>query len=508
DFPGTDNLPVWIGDTLYFTSDREDGLLELYALDLKAAGSAPQRVTKSAPWDVLWPSGDGRRIVYQSGGWIWLFDPASNQTRRLSIQVQGDLPRTVPYFANATRNILSMGLSPTGKRAVFETRGEVLTVPAGEGEIRNLTATPGIREMTPAWSPDGRWIAYLSDRTGEYEIWVRASDGSEEERQVTRGGSSWLYPPVWSPDSRKIAFADKERRVRYVEVDNGKGEGGRIVDVDKGSLADITDYRWSPDARWLAYTKIGSSQLPSVWVWSVDQKKAWQLTSDMTGEGEPVFDPSGKYIFFLSNRDFNLTFSGYEFNYLYTDPTRVYAGLLTEDGPALLLPQSDEEPRGEADAGKEAPKAGGAKGKPEPVRIDPDGFERRIRAIPGTPGNYRNLAAGPGAVYYMVDKDGTPQLRRFDLKEGKEEVILSGLQSYGLSADGQKILYQQGGTYGVIDARPGQNPGTGKLPLEKLDIRIDPRAEWNQMYVDAWRTMRDWFYDPALHGVDWKGLRE
>ncbi|HYU33659.1 MAG TPA: PDZ domain-containing protein [Thermoanaerobaculia bacterium] len=499
DSPATDDLPVWIGDTLYFTSDREAGRLELYALDLKSK-SQPRRVTTSKDWDVLWPSGDGRRIVYQSGGWIWLLDPASGQTRRLTIRIEGDLPQALPYFTNVTKDIQWMRPSPTGKRAVFEAHGDIVTVPAEHGEIRNLTATSGIREMTPGWSPDGRWIAYLSDRTGEYEVWVRPSDGSGEERQVTRGGDSWRNFLLWSPDSKKIAFSDKELRLRYVEVDSG-----RIVDVDQGHRFDIIDYQWSPDSRWLTYTKTGASQLASIWVWSLDQKKGWQLTSDSTKEAEPVFDPTGKYLFFLSDRDFNITLSGFEQAYVYTEPTRVYVGILAKDGPALLRPQSDDEPAGEA---KKQAKDEPARGKPEPVRIDPEGFEQRVRALPVDPGVYNTLLAGPGAVYYIVTHDGTPQLRRFDLDEEKEEVILSGLQVYDLSADGKKILYKQGNTYGIIDPRPGQNPGSGKLPMEKLELRIDPRAEWAQMFADAWRGMRDWFYDPAVNGVDWKRMRD
>ncbi|HBL27426.1 MAG TPA: acetyl-CoA synthetase [Acidobacteria bacterium] len=495
--PATDNLPVWIGNTLYFTSDREDGRLDLYALDLTTRQT--RRATTSPDWDVLWPSGDGRRIVYQSGGWIWLFDPAAGQTRRLTLHVKGDLPQALPYFANVTADIQWMRPSPTGKRALFEARGEILTVPATEGEVRNLTGTPGIREMTPAWSPDGRQVAYLSDRTGEYEIWVRPSDGSGTERQVTRGATSWRYFLLWSPDGKKIAFSDKERRLSYVEVDSGK-----IVPVDQGRLVDITDYNWSPDSRWLTYTKTGASQLASVWVWSLDQKKGWQLTSDDTNETEPVFDPTGKYLFFFSDRDYNLTFSAFEQDYVYTEPTRVYVGLLTADGPALFRPQSDDEPM--ADAKKDPPAA--PAGKPQ-VRIDPEGFERRVRALPaGAPGVYRNLLAGPGAVYYIVTKNGAPQLRRFDLDAGKEETVLTGLEVADLSADGKKILYKAGNTFGLIDPHPGQSPGAGKLPLEKLDLRIDPRAEWPQMFADAWRGLRDWFYDPAVHGADWKGLRD
>ena len=504
DFEGTDNQPVWIGDTIYFTSDRgaspgaKLGKLNLWALDTRTRQA--RQVSNQDRWDVLWPSGDDRRVVYESGGWIWLFDPASGQNSRLDVRVTGDLPQTLPRFANVTANIQAMNLSPSGRRAAFEARGELFTVPAEKGEIRNLTGTPGIRESVPAWSPDGTQIAYLSDRTGEYEIWVRPSDGSGSERQVTRGADSWRFPPVWSPDGKKLAFGDAEHRLRYVEVEGANS--GRIVEVDRSTRGDITDYRWSPDSSWLVYTKTGRTEYPAIWAWSLEQRKPVQLTSGMTGDTEPVFDPSGRYLFFLSNRDFNLTNGAYDSSFFYTDATRVYVALLTKDGPGLFLPESDEE--GEEDK-KPAQKDGD---KPAPVRIDVEGFETRVRALPGQPGNYRSLETAPGTVYYIVDSDDGSQLRRYDLKARKEEVILSGLQGYGLSPDGQKILYRQARTYGVIDARPGQNPGAGKLPLEKLEMRIEPRAEWAQMYTDAWRTMRDWFYDPALHGTDWKALRE
>jgi tricorn protease len=226
----------------------------------------------------------------------------------------------------------------------------------------------------------------------------------------------------------------------------------------------------------------------------------------MTSDTEPVFDPTGRYLFFLSNRDFNLTNGSYDNDFLYTDAGRVYVGVLAKDGPGLFLPESEEEGSKPAQETRQQAKKEGD--KPAPVRIDPEGFEARVRALPGPPGSYRSLETAPGTVYYVADSADGSQLRRFDLKERKEEVILSGLQTYGLSADGQKILYRQARTFGIIDARPGQNPGAGKLPLEKLEMRIEPRAEWAQMYVDAWRTMRDWFYDPKMHGTDWKGLRE
>jgi tricorn protease len=548
DYDGTDGLPMWVGNTIYFVSDREGGILNLYALD--PASRQVRKATSHKDWDVLWASSDGRRIVYENGGSVWLFDPASGQTHRVPIQVTGDLPHTLPYFKNVAADIQSGALSPTGKRAVFGARGEVFTVPAENGEARDITRAPASREIDPAWSPDGRWIAYLSDRTGEYEIWMRQSDGSGEERRITTGSDVYILPPVWSPDSRKLAFGDESHRLRWVDVASGK-----VTDADRSNRGDIDDYQWSPDSRWLTYTKLGPNRLASIWVYSLEQGKAQQLTSGFTNDSEPVFDPQGRYLYFFSNRDYNLTVSGFEFDYIYTNPTRVYVAVLSKDGPALFLPKSDEEifkeqeqsdktakpgkpgqkpPKladqggmgamgggmepegGDQDGGPVGPAGAGkadgpdsAPAKTKPVHIDADGFEQRVRALPGPPGVYRTLAAGPDAVFYIHNSGpGTAsELKMFDLKSQKDATVLGNVTNYALSADGKKILYRQGQTYGIIDARPGQKAGDGKLALDRMQLQIEPRAEWDEMYVDAWRTFRDFFYDPALHGVDWNGVR-
>jgi tricorn protease len=530
DSPSNDYMPVWIGDTIYFVSDRDKVgstyVNNLFAYDTKS--KAVRRVTNHDTFDVFWPSsGDRRRIVYEDGGSIYLFDPATGKSGRVPIRVEGDLPRTLPYFKNVAENIDAITLSPTGKRALFTARGEVFSVPAEKGEIRNLTQSQGVREVSATWSPDGRWIAYLSDRSGEYEVWLRPADGSGEERRVTTDGDIWRFPLSWSPDSKKLAFGDKNRRLRWVDVASGK-----VTDADRDRRNDIQDYKWSPDSRYLAYTKVGENQFPSIWIYSLDDGKARQLTSDLTAEGEPTWDPKGHYLYFLSNRDFNLTFSGYEFDYVYTNPTRVYVGLLSKEGPALLLPESDEEtPKPEekpasteakteakAAAQKVADDAAGDKPDraPKPgvrVKIDFDGFDQRVRALPAPPGNYQGLSASADAVFYLRGGagggGGGPQsLRMFSFKDRKEDAVMDGVGGYDLSADGKKIIYRQRDTYGIIDARPGQKPGDGKLDLESMTVRIQPRDEWRQEFVDAWRIFRDWFYDPNLHGADWKGLRE
>src|SRR6185295_12704126 len=520
DNPAIDQQPVWIGNTIYFASNR-DRVINLFAYDL--ATRATRKATNHDVFDVLWPSGDGSRIVYENGGWIYLFDPATGQSGKVSIRVEGDLPHTLPYFKNVTEDIDTASLSPTGKRALLTAHGEVFSVPAEKGEIRNLTESSGVREMNATWSPDGRWAAYLSDRTGEYEIWVRPADGSGQERRVTTDGKIWRFPPQWSPDSKKLAFGDKNRRLQWVDV-----ASGQVKEADHSDRGVITDYKWSPDSRWLAYTKVGENQFPSIWLYALDEGKARQLTSDLTAEAEPTFDPTGRYLYFLSNRDYNLTLSAFEFDYVYTNPTRVYVGVLAEAGPALFLPESDEEePRKEAppssriaDAegkpakarvtaeGEEPPDA--AKKAPVRVKVDFEGFEQRVRAIPGPSGNYQSLTASGDAVFYLFNNgDGPLALKTFSLKERKEDTVLERVGGYDLSADGKKILYRQGQeTFGIVDARGGQKPGDGRLALDNLQVRIEPRADWNQIYTDAWRITRDWFYDPAMHGLDWQAVRD
>jgi len=510
--PATDNQPMWIGNKIYFTSDREH-TLNLYTYDLATRQVA--KLTNHDQYDVLWPSAGTGRIVYENGGFIYLFDPATGKSARVPIRIESDMPLTLPYWKNVRANIESADISPTGKRAVLAARGEILTVPAQKGEVLELAATPGVRAMNPVWSPDGRWIAYLSDRSGEYEIWVRDAAGVGAERRVTTDGDIWRFPPVWSPDSRKLAFGDRKQHLRWVEVASGK-----VADVDHSSRGDITTYTWSPDSRFIAYTKPAPSQLSTIWVYGLDDGRAQQLSGELAGETEPVFDPAGHYLYFLSNRDFQLTFSGFETDYLYTRPTRVYAALLAKDGPALFLPESDDEPakaHAESKEGKESKedkddktgKAGNAPAVAPPrVRIDVPGFEQRVRALPAAADDYSNLQASAAAVFYLAGTGAKTQLKMYDLKERKESVVLEGVAAYQLSADGKKVLFKHGEDWGIADAKPTQKNTEGLLPLDKLQIEIHPREEWRQMYYDAWRIMRDWFYDPGMHGVDWAGMRD
>ncbi|HEX6097200.1 MAG TPA: PDZ domain-containing protein [Thermoanaerobaculia bacterium] len=504
--PYTDNQPVWIGDTIYFTSDREDGRLNLWAYDTKSKQS--RKVTTHGDYDVLWPSADKAQVVYENGGYIYRFDAATAKSERVPIRVFGDFRNTLPYHRSVTGNIQEFGLSPSGARALFVARGDIFTVPAKEGEIRNLTQTPGVRERDANWSPDGKWISYLSDKSGDYEVYVRPADNAAGERQVTTNGKAWRFTPVWSPDSKMLAFSDKDLALSVLDVASGK-----VTAVDKDRFADITQYSWSPDSRWIAYTKLNEARFNSIYVYDVTAGKSHRLTSGMTDDTEPVFDPKGRYLYFLSNRDFNLAFSAFEFNYVYVDPTRVYVAVLAEDGPALFLPQSDEEKAAapaapeEKEGEKSTGKKDAAKDAKVTVKIDPAGFENRVRAIPGAPGAYSRLFGVNNGVLYMKGGDGERSLKLYNIDDRKEETVLESVANYDMSSNREKLIARVGPNYTIVAPKPAQKPNESLLKLDNMEMRIDPRAEWAQAFDDAWRILRDWFYDPDMHGLDWNAIR-
>lgn len=511
--PTEENFPMWKGDTLYFASDR-DGKVNLFAYDLKT--KAVRQLTRFTEYDVLWPSLGPEAIVFMNGGYLYRFDLAGEKTERLAITLGAEQRLMVSRFKDIRSNIDGFDLSPGGQRAVFEARGELFTVPAKEGPTRNLTLSQGLREHSPAWSPDGQWIAYLSDETGEYEIYVRPQDGSGTPRKLTATGGPWIYPPAWNPDSTKLAFADRAQRLRILDVGSGT-----ITEVDRGTQQDLVGASWSPDGKWLVYQKNHPTRLAGIALYSLDQNTVFQLGDGLTQDFQPVWSADGKYLFFQSNRDFNLTFSAFEFDFLYTRATRIYAAALDATAPALFPLKSDEETpkpaEGEAKGPKEdksAQTAGKVEKtettKPAPLSLDPAGFIARTVALPGLPsGTYGAMAAASEALYYLrTDVAGATALYRFDFKERKEDKVLDGVTAFVLSPSGKKLMYQAGQDYGIADARAGLKPGEGKLDLAGLVVKLDPRAETRQMFDDGWRIFRDWFYDPGMHGVDWKAMKE
>jgi tricorn protease len=510
--------PVWIGDRIYFTSDR-DRTGNLFSID--PASRQVAKLTDHKEYDVRWASGGPGGIVYENGGDIFFYDIAASRSSKVVIRVPSERPAARPGFVALADKITEFGLSPDGKRALFVARGEVLTVPAEKGNTRNLTNSSGAHDRGASWSPDGKWIAYLSDRTGEEEIWIAPQDGSAEARRLTTDGHCWRFAPLWSPDSRKLAFADKDQKLFWVDAATGKA-----TLADQAKEFEIYDYAWSPDSRWLAYNKQDPDQMRQIFLYSLDTGRVTRVTSEMSDSRAPVFDPQGRYLYFLSDRDLNASIGRFDLSYVYNNLTRVYALTLRRDLPSPLAPESDEvKPGGAGEKAEDKKKEEGAKDAAKevpPLRIDLEGIEERIAAFPMEPATMSHLAAGKTIVYYMTGPsptlggagggdDGPKQaLHAFDLEKRKDAVVIEGIDEYDLSADGARIIYHSKDKYGLIDAKPGTAPakvGDGALKLDGMSMRLDPRAEWRQIFDEAWRLERDFFYVPTMHGVDWPAMK-
>ena len=490
DSVATDNQPLWVGDSIFFTSDR-DYTLNLYRV---VEGGTPQKVTNHDDFDVLWPSAGPDAIVYENGGWIYHITATDTAPRKLMIDVASDRAGRLPRHVEASEFIQSSDIAPKGQGAVFAARGELFTVPAKDGLPRNISHTPTAREIDVTWSPDGRLLAFLSDATGEYEIYLHDLADSQT-RQLTDNGAIWRFPPQWSPDSGKLAFADKTQTLFVVDAENGA-----ITELDRSDFNDITDYTWAPDSAHLGYVKNNDAGFASIWVANVEEGVSRQVTTDDTNDTSPAFDPSGHYLYFLSNRDFNLDFSALEFDYQYEDATRVYAAMLTPDAPALHRPKSGWE---------EADEKGDSEDEDKPAFvIDYQGINDRVVSLQNAGGNYRAVAATEqGPVYLAQGDNGSADLTLFDLKKEEEQIILKGISGYRLATGGKHVLFQASGKWGISELKADQDSSKGHLDLENMELRIDPAVEWEQMYTDGWRILRDWFYDPGMHGMDWEAVR-
>lgn len=504
-FTGSDHQPMWLGDCIYFVSDRTP-TLNLYRLSVGSDDrqSQPEALTTFNDFDVLWPSAGPGGIVFENGGAIWRYDVDSKIAKALKIDVVADIAATLPVIKNVAANIESFDLSPNGKRVVFAARGELFTLPVKKGALRNISHSPAAREISASWSPDGKSIAYLSDASGEYEIYVRSENGSGEARRITRDGDTWRNAPMWSPDSRYLAFTDQRHQLQIVEVANGKR-----TNADQGRWSDLTGIAWSPDSRFIAYEKVGNTQVPTIWLYALESGKAVQLLSDTMPNSAPAFDPQGRYLYFASSRDFNLTNSAFEFNYLYTRAARIYALSLSADGPSMATIESDEALPMSVDSKDKD------KDKPVVVRIDVAGADQRVVALPAGAGNYGGLRAVDDGVLYLGFGDGDGEdaaggtLYRQFLGEDKPRKIADGVSGYALSADEASLLLRQGAKWAVVEPKADVDVAAGKLDLIQLEMRIDPRVEWQQMYRDAWRILRDWFYEENVHGgiARWNTVR-
>jgi tricorn protease len=529
--PRTDSndiYPMWAGNQVYFLSDR-NGPMTLFRYD--PSSKKVDELVKNTGKDMWSASAGPGAIVYEQFGEVHLFDIASGKEHIVPIEIEADLTEARPRFQNVSRELRNAAISATGVRAVFEAHGEIVTVPADKGEARNLTNTPGVMERDPAWSPDGKSIAYLSDESGEYALHIKPQTGAGETKKIAlQGKSAYYFDPKWSPDSKSIAFTDNMTNLWTVDV-----AAGKVTKVDSDYLYTLNrSFNWSGDSKWITFERFGANRMRSICVWNADTGKSTQITDGMSDARNPAFDRDGQYLYFTASTNYGPTSSGLDMT---SDEhqvnSSVYLVVLPNNLASPLAPESDEEgqakPAADA-AGGRGGRGGGAGAAapeaPKPVRIDFDKIQQRIVALPLPAHNYLSLTAGRPGILFLLEPPsgggfgGGATLNRFDLKTRKSEKLADNVGLFDLSANGDKMLLRiaagggvgRGGRGGAAPTTPPQfvivssatpvKPGEGALHIADLEVKVDPRAEWTQMYHEVWRIERSYFYDPNLHGVN------
>ena len=538
--PWTDSKdvdPVWVGDTVYFISDR-DGVANVWSYELKSKRLT--QVTRFTDFDVKAIDAGGGAVVFEQAGYIHELDPASGKARMVNITVAGDFPWMMPRWVDVTGRMTNIGLSPTGKRVVMESRGEIFTVPAEKGDVRNLTHSSGSAERQPAWSPDGKYVSYFSDATGEYKLMIEAQDGLAPARAIALSNPTFYYTPSWSPDSKKILYTDTKLNVWVLDVETGKA---KVVGQDPWMVPQRTLHpTWSPDSKWVAYAGRLRSLYRAIYVSNVETGETKQVTDGLADTMYPVWDASGKYLWFLASTNFGLASQWLDMtSYDRQETFGLYVAVLKRGEPSPLLPESDEDKGVQSAPPRAAGAAEGAEGaadqqagpaarppiKPVTVQIDFDGLQQRILSVPGVPERqYALLQAGAaGTVCYLEAPAGAggtgSTLHRYRLSDRKAAQFATGVAEYDLSADGKKLLYRTagggpGGPGGggggaalfLVDGdRTPPQAGQGRLSVS-LRMYLEPKAEFRQIFNEGWRLQRDYLYVTNMHGSDWPKMKQ
>ncbi len=516
---GNERSPMWSGDTVYFVSDR-NGPATLWSYDVKSA-AVKELMPNADGFDVRNASLGPGGIVYEQLGALSIYELASGKSHKVNVTIADELPETRPHVDKIDGSqVLHAAVSPTGKRVLVEARGEILSVPAEKGDVRNLTRTPGTADRDPAWSPDGKWIAWLSDEGGEYALYFRAPDGLGASKKVDLGApGSYFYSPRWSPDSKHLTLIDKRLNLWLIDVDR---PALQKIDTDRFEGPSF-DAAWSPDSRFVAYVKQLGNHLHGVFVYGLDDKKSFAVGDERADTVAPRFDRNGKYLYFISSTDVGLAQGGGEMSSMGRAVTSsVYAAVLSKDTPSPIAPESDEEKSKDAKDKDDK----GDKGEKK-TRIDKEGLDQRIIAVPLERAAYTALEAGPEGVlfaasgptvlsdedYFDVGDDG-PELSvtRFEWKTKKGEKFLEkvdgyspgglGIINFSVSADGTKVLYAANNKWSLIPSEKAPKPGEGGLKIDGAEVFVDPHAEYKQIYREIWRIQRDFLYDPKAHGLD------
>jgi tricorn protease len=515
--PAQDIIPMWApNNRIYFLSDRTKRL-NLYSYDL--ATKATLQLTDFKDFDIKFPSLGGGVIVFEEAGYIWSLDISKGMARKIPIIVKDDFVSSRPALVNVSKFVENVSPSPDGKRVVVNARGATFTVPEKYGPTRVLSAKPGVHERDSVWSPDGKSIAYISDESGENEIYVRAQDGSGQPVQVTKEADTYFYGPLWSPDSQKLLWSDRKQQLQYVSV-----ASKAVTLVDKATVFEITDYAWSPDSQWITWVRPDTNRISSVWLYSLATSKKFPVTDDWYSSGAPAFSDDGKFLVLQSSRDFNRTLSDIESEYVYDNLQRVYLVALSKDTDSPFKPKSDEveiAPASKADDKPADAKDSKKDAAPKAVvvKVDEDGIKDRLIGLPVTPSNYDTIQVVGDKVYYLrqFTADSSPGLTGrasktetllvYNLKDQKE-TELGDADGYEITADRKKMLLMVGKDFSIIDLPTGKLDVKDKLSFASLEMSLDRHAEWEQIYYESWRQMRDFFYSPTMNGVDWAAMRD
>jgi tricorn protease len=517
-----DGKPAWAGDKVYFLSDQDENMrLNIWSYDTKTKKSA--QITEFDDFDITYMSAGGQDIVFEAGGQMYLMDLRTQRYEPVTVNIISDLSAEIPRSKDVSKQISNMTAAPEGKRVVFEARGELFNVPASEGYVINLTQSSGAFDQNPAWSPDGKHIAYWSDRSGEYEIYLQDSAGNSEPRKLTNRNKGFGYALFWAPDSKKIAFIDETNDISVVDVQSGvitvagntnwnMGHGGRFG----------YSISWSPDSKWIAFTQGLDNANNAVFLYNIEKGQSHQVTSGFYEDFYPIFSTDGKYLFYLTNRSLTATYSDMgDGTWIYPNSTQIASLSLTKKVPSLLHPKNDDIEKDKKDETKEGKKEekGEEKDKkpekesaPVSVEVDFDNFEARLVILPPKAGNIGGLIPVEGKLVYLRfpntgSGERSSSLIYYDLEKREEETIISDVERVKATADGKSLLVSSQGKYGIIKPAPKQKIEK-PIPTAGLVMNFVPRQEWRQIFMDTWRRHRDFFYDPAMHQVDWEEMRD
>jgi tricorn protease len=505
-----DTDPMWIGDRVYFRSDR-NGEFNLFSFD-PASGQVEQ-LTDHEDFPIVNASAGAGLIAYEQAGYLHLFDPSTTQSSPVPITIATDLIDVRPRYASGGRFVRNATISPSGARAAFEFRGEIVTVPKEKGDYRNLTESTGVHERSPAWSPDGKSVAYFSDESGEYALHIAPQDGKGEVRKIELDGAGFYDSPVWSPDGEKISFTDNSRSLYWLDVESGRST--KIAQDELYSPFGGPNHSWSPDSRWIAYTRNNATNIHTVYVYLLEEDESYPITDGMSEALEPVFDASGKYLYLVASTDAGPVIQWFaQSNQDMQMLSSIYLVVLQKGTPSPLAKESDEE------VSDDEPEGNGdnAEGDDDvTVTIDFDGLDQRILDLPVEPATYLGLTPGAAGKLYYLKADqplnlfgggpGGLSLTMFDLDAREEKSLISDVNGYVLSADNKQVLYRSDPDWFISEASDIKK-GEGKLAIDRIKVRIDPKVEWVQIYNEAWRINRDYFYDPNMHGADWEAMHE